>query len=86
VQCHDAKRSEAAIAIWRTAIPAMSTLVETYLASRRLHIPAAADLRYHAGLKHPSGGIWPAMVAPRLTQPKKLRIAPQTRCLKSPGS
>jgi hypothetical protein len=39
------------------------TLVETYLASRGLHLPPPNTLRFHAGLKHPSGGIWPAMVA-----------------------
>jgi hypothetical protein len=44
-------------------MPADGTLVETYLASRGLHLPAPPTLRFHAGLKHPSGGIWPAMVA-----------------------
>ena len=59
----DAKRSEAALAIWQSATPADGTLVETYLASRGLHLPPPPTLRFHAGLKHPSGGIWPAMVA-----------------------
>ena len=59
----DAKRSEAALAIWQSAMPAEGTLVETYLASRGLHLPPPPTLRFHAGLKHPSGGIWPAMVA-----------------------
>jgi putative DNA primase/helicase len=58
-----AKRSEAALAIWHSATPADGTLVETYLASRGLHLPPPRTLRFHAGLKHPSGGIWPAMVA-----------------------
>jgi putative DNA primase/helicase len=31
--------------------------------SRGLHLPPPPILRFHAGLKHPSGGIWPAMVA-----------------------
>ena len=44
-------------------MPADGTLVETYLASRGLHLPPPPALRFHAGLKHPSGGIWPAMVA-----------------------
>ena len=43
--------------------PADGTLVETYLVSRGLHLPPPPTLRFHAGLKHPSGGIWPAMVA-----------------------
>ena len=57
------KRSEAALAIWHNARPAAGTLVETYLASRGLHLPPPPTLRFHAGLKHPSGGVWPAMVA-----------------------
>jgi putative DNA primase/helicase len=59
----DAKRSKAALAIWHSAISARGSLVETYLASRSLHLPSAPTLRFHAGLKHPSGGIRPAMVA-----------------------
>ena len=39
------------------------TPVETYLRSRGIHLPPPRRLRFHAGLKHPSGGIWPAMVA-----------------------
>jgi putative DNA primase/helicase len=59
----DANRIEAALAIWQSAAPAGGTPVETYLISRGLHISPPATLRFHAGLKHPSGGIWPAMVA-----------------------
>ncbi len=59
----DAKHSKAALAIWQSARPARGTLVETYLASRGLHLPPPPTLRFHAGLKHPLGGIWPAMVA-----------------------
>jgi len=59
----DAKRSEFALAIWQSAQPANGTPVETYLASRGLNLPPPNSLRFHAGLKHPSGGSWPAMVA-----------------------
>jgi hypothetical protein len=59
----DARRTEAALAIWRAAGPADGSLVETYLASRGLHMPLPPALRLHAGLKHPSGGIGPAMIA-----------------------
>ncbi len=59
----DAKRTEAALAIWQSAVPADGTPVATYLASRGLHVPPSAMLRFHAGLKHPSSGVWPAMVA-----------------------
>jgi putative DNA primase/helicase len=59
----DPKRTDAAFAIWQAATPAGDTLVETYLASRGLSLSPLPTLRFHAGLKHPSGGIWPAMVA-----------------------
>ena len=59
----DGKRTEAALAIWQAATPAGNTLVESYLVSRGLRLPPPPTLRFHAGLKHPSGGIWPAMVA-----------------------
>jgi putative DNA primase/helicase len=58
----DAKRSRSSLAIWQSAISADGSLVETYLASRGLRVPPPPTLRFHAGLKHPSGGIWPAMV------------------------
>jgi putative DNA primase/helicase len=38
-------------------------LVETYLRSRGIIIPVPPLIRFHAGLKHASGGVWPAMVA-----------------------
>jgi putative DNA primase/helicase len=56
-------RIEAALAIWRATQPANGTLVERYLRSRGLHDTLPPILRFHAGLKHPLGGIWPAMVA-----------------------
>jgi putative DNA primase/helicase len=57
------ERTDAALAIWRTATPATSTLVETYLAARGIKLPVPNSLRFHGRLKHPSGGTWPAMVA-----------------------
>jgi len=56
------KRSEAALAIWQVSQPADGTAVAAYLNSRGLILPASSDLRFHPGLKHPSGAIWPAMV------------------------
>lgn len=58
----DTKRREVALAIWQSAMPADGSLVETYLAARGLRLPPPTTLRFHTGLKHPSGGIWPAMV------------------------
>lgn len=57
------RRIEAALALWRGARSAKGTPVETYLRSRGLTIPIPPSIRFHMGLKHPSGGIWPAMVA-----------------------
>ena len=59
----DARSSEVALAIWQSAQPAQGTPLETYLASRGIDLPPPDVLRFHAGLKHPSGGIWPMMVA-----------------------
>jgi putative DNA primase/helicase len=59
----DIERTKGALAIWDHASSAQGTLVETYLGSRGLQLPLPSTLRFHAGLKHPSGGIWPAMVA-----------------------
>src|SRR5215471_4910873 len=59
----DAKRSEVALAIWHSATAADGTPVEVYLRQRGLHLPTPPRLRFHAGLKHHTGGIWPAMVA-----------------------
>jgi putative DNA primase/helicase len=59
----DARRIEAALAIWQSTQPAQGTPVETYLAARGIHLPPPDALRFHACLKNPSGGIWPTMVA-----------------------
>jgi putative DNA primase/helicase len=59
----DCKRTDVALAIWHAAESAPGTLVETYLAARAISILAPESVRFHADLKHPSGGSWPAMVA-----------------------
>lgn len=53
-----------ALEIWKASQPAAGTLVETYLRSRGLALPAGClALRFAPSLKHPSGGRWPAMIA-----------------------
>jgi putative DNA primase/helicase len=60
----DGKRTEAALAILKAATPADGTSVESYFASRGLHVPVPQTIRFHPGLRHyPSGTTWPAMVA-----------------------
>lgn len=59
----DARRSKAAQDIWQASVSVSGTLVESYLGSRGLHLPPPDSIRFHGGLKHPSGSVWPAMVA-----------------------
>lgn len=60
----DAKaRTEAALAIWRASQDIAGSLGETYLRARGLALSPLPSLRFHPGLKHASGGVWPAMVA-----------------------
>lgn len=60
----DAKaRTEAALAIWRASQDIAGSLGETYLRSRGIAPSPLPALRFHPGLKHASGGVWPAMVA-----------------------
>ena len=58
-----AERTAVALSIWQSTVPANGTPVETYLAGRSLSLPLPPALRFHRGLKHPSGGFWPCMVA-----------------------
>jgi hypothetical protein len=59
----DTRRSETALEIWESARSAQGTHVAVYLASRGIDLSPPDALRFQPGLKHPSGGIWPAMVA-----------------------
>lgn len=59
----DARRTDGALRLWNASSPSPGTLAESYLRSRGLHLPVPQTIRFHAGLKHPTGGIWPAMVA-----------------------
>jgi hypothetical protein len=59
----DDEPSAVALAVWRSTERPKGTLVETYLGWRGLRLLEAPTLRFHPGLKHPSGRIWPAMVA-----------------------
>lgn len=57
------RRGLLACAIWDRARDPRGTLVERYLASRRLALPDAPVLRYAASLRHLSGIYLPAMLA-----------------------
>ena len=56
------KGTEAASRIWQSAKPAPGTLVEVYLQARDICTAPPPTLRFDA-LKHPSGSIWPTMIA-----------------------
>ncbi len=59
----DDERSAYALSVWEAGRPPGGTPVETYLAARGLSLPRQPVLRFHAGLKHKTGGTWPGMVA-----------------------
>ena len=59
----DARRRRARVRDLAMRKAGAGTPVETYLATRGLRFLPPGALRFHAGLKHPSGGVWPAMVA-----------------------
>jgi len=49
--------------VWEKSVRVEGTGGETYLDFRGLPIPATDALRFNNGLKHPSGDVWPALVA-----------------------
>ena len=56
-------RVGAAMSIWHRSEPAAGTLVETYLRTRGITLPPPRVLAYQSRLTHPTGGVWPGMVA-----------------------
>ncbi|GIX12816.1 MAG: hypothetical protein KatS3mg118_3005 [Paracoccaceae bacterium] len=57
------RREGAAWRIWQEARPARGTLAEAYLRGRHLALPERAPIRFHPSAPHPSGALFPAMVA-----------------------
>jgi putative DNA primase/helicase len=57
------ERTQAALGIWQASRPAGETSVATYLQSRGIALAPPPSVRFHAGLRHSSGDVWPAMVA-----------------------
>jgi hypothetical protein len=82
----DTERTEYALRIWRAAVPASNTLAESYLQSRGLRLPCVSTLRFHGGLKHPSGGTWPAMVTLITRGPDDVSLAIHRTFLARDGS
>lgn len=82
----DTKKTERALRIWRETVPASSTVAETYLQSRGLNLPIPSILRFHAELRHPSGDVWPTMVALVTRGPDDARLAIHRTFLARDGS
>lgn len=59
----DSDRARQALGIWRASVEAQNTPVQTYLHCRGLDLSIPPTIRFHRGLRHPSGGVWPGMVA-----------------------
>ena len=58
-----AMKRDAALRIWGSARPSGGSLIESYLQSRGITVNPPATLRFRAGLRHPQGDTWPAIVA-----------------------
>ena len=58
----DKLRTANALQLWCAGRPADETLVQVYLRSRGIRIGIPGTIKFHAGLKHRTGSIWPAMI------------------------
>ena len=58
------RRIDRALSLYRSATPAIGTIVETYLSSRGIALPVPEVLRFLAYAPHRNGRCYPAMIAP----------------------
>ena len=78
-ETEEAKRRSAALKLWREAVPAMGSPVESYLRSRAITLAPPPTLRYLAAAKHtPTGLIFGAMVAAIATPDRKISAVHRT--------
>lgn len=59
----DRARTAKALQLWCAGKPADESLVRIYLRSRGIRIRPPGIIKFHSGLKHRTGSIWPAMIA-----------------------
>lgn len=60
----DRARLRSVLRVWQATTPGPGSLVQRYLAARRLALEPPPSLRFAPSLKHhPSGSAWPVMVA-----------------------
>jgi hypothetical protein len=58
----DKERSANALQLWCAGRSPDDTLVQVYLRSRGIRIKLPGTIKFHSGLKHRTGSIWPAMI------------------------
>ena len=64
VEADAAERKAKAKRLWDQTVSGVGTLVESYLRSRAITLPAPPTLHFHGQLRHwGGGGYWPAMIA-----------------------
>ncbi len=59
----DKLRTANALQLWCAGRPTDETLIQVYLRSRGIRIALPGTIKFHSGLKHRVGSIWPAMIA-----------------------
>lgn len=59
----DKARTAHALQLWCAGRPPDDTPVQVYLRSRGIRIGIPGTIKFHSGLKHRTGSIWPAMIA-----------------------
>jgi hypothetical protein len=59
----DKARTANALRLWCAGRPANDTPVQIYLRSRGIRIALPGAIKFHCGLRHRTGSIWPAMIA-----------------------
>ena len=63
LDANDRNRTVGALRVWAKASPSIGTPVEIYLRLRGITIAIPETLKFHCGLRHPTGKLLPAMVA-----------------------
>jgi putative DNA primase/helicase len=56
-------RTSAALSIWYDSLCIAGSVAETYMRTRGITLSLPPSLRFHPRMKHPSGGVWPVLVA-----------------------
>jgi putative DNA primase/helicase len=82
---HTDGRTKDALRIWEKAAPVPHQVGCIYLRARGITVSIPPTVRLHHGLKHPSGEVWPALVA-MVTDVEDTPVAIHRTFLSSDGS